>query len=232
MSEPIKLGIGLPAYRGIIAAGHAKMWAQVGAYLASNERDIQIHGFADLDMNGIDNARNTLVAVMKGRVDWLLMVDSDTWAVAGGDIVRMIVDASKAPDVAIVGAPVVTRGLLTPINVYRYETIEQADGTRRVKACPIERKEIPPDRMIEVDAIGGAIMAVNLHLTEGIEFKFTERQEHGQTIRSSEDHEFCRQVRERGYRIVADGRIKTIHENKAGYLVYDPHPQMRLDVGS
>lgn len=230
MTEPIKLGIGLPAYRGIIASSQAKMWAQIGAYLVQSVNDIQIHGFADLDMNGIDNARNTLVAVMRHQCDWLLMVDSDTWAMAGGDLIRMIVDASKAPDVAIVGAPVVTRGIANPVNVYRYEAIEQEDGFRRVKASPIPRGEIPTDRMIEVDAIGGAIMAINLHLTEGIEFRFTERQEGGRTIRSSEDHEFCRQVRERKLRILADGRIKTVHENKPGYLVYDPSPQLRLDV--
>lgn len=220
----IKLGIGIPAYGGNIVSHQARMWSQLGAALVANEDQIQIHGFAEIDMNGIDNARNALRGAMRFRgLDWLLMIDADTWCDPGSHLIRMIVEAHAYEACAVIGVPVVTRGVMNPINVYRYETIEQADGHRRVKAAPIPRESIPRGELFEVDAIGGAIMAINLKTVGDIEFQFTRREEDGRVIRSSEDHEFCRQVRERGLKVLADGRIRSCHVNKPDILVWDPN---------
>lgn len=183
---------------------------------------------ADIDMNGIDNARNALLytarqakAVDAGRgIDWLLMIDSDTWVQTGSELIRMIIDAEDK-QAAIVGAPVMMRGIQSPVNVFRYVEQRRIEGESKVvRVEPIPVGKLASDsrsgELYEVDGIGAAVMAVCLNRIKDATFRFVNRD--GVSI--SEDLEFCRQVKTVGGSIYADLRVSTHHVNKPDILTY------------
>ena len=181
----------------------------------------EIGMIADLDMNGIDNARNALLKVAKhGGLDWLLMVDSDTWCEPGSSLVTMILEADQA-GASAVGAPVQIRGWQSPLNVYRFR--KDTEETVRVETIP--PKEFG-ERPFECDAIGGAVLAINLNTIGDSQFLFREHQ----GIKVSEDIEFCRQLREKKLIIHCDPRVATMHVNKPDVLVYNPRQQSLLGM--
>jgi hypothetical protein len=109
MTEPLKLGIGIPAYGFHLDVGHAAMWLGLGAALTEAREKVALHWFAEYHINGIDLCRNTIVYdAMKAGCDWVFMVDADTFhrstgaggiadaiGDAGVDIVQMIRDADR-----------------------------------------------------------------------------------------------------------------------------------------
>ena len=116
----LRLAVGIPAYRGQICAAQSIMWAQFGGACARVPDNVQVVMFVHVDTCGIDRARNALVQqAIVARADWLLMVDSDTFAVAGKDLLRMILE--RPAGAAVVGAPVVRRGEATNrTNLWRW----------------------------------------------------------------------------------------------------------------
>jgi len=199
----IKIGVGVPAYKGVIAAGQSKMWTHFGASVVKNSGRVQLHAMFDVDQCGIDHARNMIVeASIAGELQWVLMVDSDTWCEPGGALVQMIIDAHEK-GAAIVGAPVVMKDGVTA-NVFRY------NEEKILRPIVVEQSR----EMFEVDGVGGAIIAVNLKKVGDTRFRFTER--------TGEDLEFCHQLRQRGERVFCDPRIRTLHVDKPGILAYEP----------
>ena len=279
----LKLAVGIPAYRGQIAAAHSVMWAQLGAAVARTQGrapldraaspsgdaqtqgrapldraaspsgdaqtqgrapldraaspsgdaqtqgrapldraaspsgdaqiddDVQIVMFGHVDTCGIDRARNALVRqAMVARAEWLLMVDSDTFAIAGKDVLRMILERPK--DAAAVGAPVIRRGEKTP-NVWQW------NGERHVVCGEILdgavcRPGYGP--YAEVDAIGAAILAIDVHVIERLGAKFE------WVNGMSEDLAMCRKLRVAGEKIYVDPRVATVHLGQPEILTYTP----------
>lgn len=207
----IRLAVGLPAYRSVVAAQQAKMWMEFGGYIARNKPMIDLVMVGAVDVCGIDRARNLIVAhAMKESADWVLMVDSDTWCADGNELVRMIVEAPEGA--AMVGASVRTRGggrgELAPLNMYRWNSEESRHEPIHVQWTNGTYQEI--------DAVGGAVIAINLHRLQPADIFKWHYYETGQSI--SEDLYFCRKLRERGEKVYVDTRVKTFHVDRAQVL--------------
>ena len=223
----LKLAVGIPAYRGQIASAHAPMWAQFGAAVARAQGhappgraaspsgdaqiddDVQVVMFGHVDTCGVDRARNALVrqATVAGA-QWLLMVDSDTFAVAGKDLLRMIVE--RPPGAAAVGAPVIRRGEGT-LNIWRWT------GGRHESHDP--RRQLghgAHGHYLEIDAIGAAILAIDLARAAAARAEF--RWADGM----SEDIWFSRRLRLAGERVYVDPRVATVHLGQPEILTYTP----------
>jgi hypothetical protein len=149
----LKLAIGVPAYGGKIVIGQAKMWMTLAAEMNNRREEIYLKAFIEMDICGVEKARNFLLAhAMAQGADWLLMVDADTWVDDGRRLVHMVIAGQKLR-AAIIGAPVLRQvdGQQMP-NLY-----QEVDGKY------VNGKYSSSDGPIEVDGIGAAIMAVNLH---------------------------------------------------------------------
>lgn len=198
----IKIAIGLPAYRGRIATQHAAMWLSVGRFAAISETTYDIAMFT-VDCNGVDRARNYLIAqAMANGYDWLLMLDDDTWVEGdnpGHRLISMMASGFLENNAAIVGAAVQRRGA-DGLNVYRLIDNQYA----MIKTVGL------PSAFYDVDAIGAACMAINLSRIGDAVFEFTDER--------SEDLEFCRQVKRSGGTILVDTRVKTAHVGNAPVL--------------
>lgn len=198
----LKLAIGCPAYHSQISSGHLKMWLQVGAALArgKDKGEIDPVMIADVDVTGIDKARNILLkAARDAGADWLLMIDADTWVSSGVDLIRMIQEAPV--DAAIIGAPVRIRegnaGSHSGVNVFRHHGHGKYSVLTDLSVLDLSEPVFP------VDAIGAAVMAINLLRIGDSTFRF----ENG----VSEDLRFCEQVTALGGSIYADARVTTFH---------------------
>lgn len=210
MRDNVKIALGVPAYGGQVASQHAAMWFSLG-------RAIERSSFATtmlmVDCNGVQRARNTLVAhAMAQNCDWLLMIDADTW-VEGDDpgqaIVEMLIAGFDVNGAAIVAAPVMRRGA-DGLAVYRWD----GDG-KYVRIADLNfdpTKARPIDGLVEVDAVGAAIMAIDLHQISDAHFAFTDAM--------SEDLEFCRQIKSVGGTILVDKRVRTAHRGNAPVMRY------------
>lgn len=203
----IRLALAIPAYKDTITAKQAGMWLEIGQALAEYGNQISLAGFITVDTCGVDRARNYLIAhAMQINADWLLMVDSDTWA-NGRDLLRMII-ACAARGAAVCGAPVYRRGATdNTLNVYRKGPI---NGLR---VCD-EAELAGLASIVEVAAVGAAVMAVNLRKIGDEIFKFTDTQ--------SEDLYFCERVRMLGGEILVDKRVSTGHLGRTPMMEYAP----------
>src|SRR5271156_4254643 len=106
MPTPLKLAIGIPAYKSQVHVGHTKMWLGLGYDLFRRADLIHLKGFIHMDVCGVDRARNFILAhAMTLDADWVLMVDSDTWVEHGSSLIRMIYQGNQM-GATIVGAPV------------------------------------------------------------------------------------------------------------------------------
>jgi hypothetical protein len=222
----LKLAVGLPAYRGQIASAHAVMWAQFGAACARQPDDVQIVMFAHVDTCGVDRARNALVrqATVAGA-QMLLMIDSDTFAVSGKDLLRMLLE--RPPGAAAVGAPVIRRGE-GALNIWRWTNgrheshdLRASRGPTGAGFSPDPRRQLGHDaygHYLEIDAVGAAILAIDLAIVQRTAATFAWA--HGM----SEDLWFCRQLRELGEHIYVDPRVATVHLGQPEILTYTPGP--------
>lgn len=211
----LKLAIGTPAYRGEIASSQMLMYMQLGAALArlKDKGEMEPVMISNVDVCGVERARNLLVAyAMKSGADWLLMIDSDTWAEQGSELARMILEA---PECAMVGAAVRTRGH-PGLNVYRWDQNDRKHFQIGLSSS-LQNRGIPNYQ--EVDAIGGAIIALNLLRIGSLDFRWLYRED-GTTM--SEDLYFCRRLREHNQRIFVDVRVRTLHTDKPGVLSSTP----------
>lgn len=214
MTEQIKLAIGIPAYGGQVSAAHAHMWLELGAMLRGSDERFKLGMFGYADVNGVDRARNYLVAgAMLKECDWLFMIDADTFVEAdrrqadidaGFMILRMISDAERA-GATIVSAPVIRRVAASDKREFAvYRSVPASNQHRSGhEALTSLTWDVP---LIPAFAVGAACMAINLHQIGDSMFKFTE------TL--SEDLEFCRQIRELGGKILVDTRVRTGHMSR------------------
>lgn len=215
---PIRLGVGLPAYRSVVTVGQVKQWMEFGAEVNRVKPGVTLGMHIAVDVCGVDRARNICLAqAMKNGCDWLLMIDSDTWVECGNELVRMIIEAPE--DCALVGAAVRTRGggrgEQAPLNVYRWNQAARKHESMDVPT-PVEHELQSTKRHVLVDAIGAAVIAINLHrLMPSDQFKWF-YYEDGSSI--SEDLYFCRQLGDRGEKIYVDTRMKTFHVDKPSVL--------------
>lgn len=237
MEKPVKIAFTLPAYGGQISANQAATWLSLGRALGEAAID---YTMIVVDCNGVQRARNTLVAhAMATGCDWILMIDDDTW-IEGDDpgraMLRMMMQGLLDHGAAIVAAPVRRRGA-DGVSVYDVtdegKLIQIGDLILKSPRCDVPKcgkivsmkdpyggyhceehgtvGKCDPD-FIEVAAIGASIIGIDLHKIGDATFAFTDTR--------SEDLEFCRQVIERGGRILVDVRVKTAHLGMPSVLRY------------
>ena len=202
---PIKLAVGIPAYRSQVHIGVARTMLSLGhALVVMQPGQFEFQGFIDMDVCGVDRARNFLIAhAMKLDADWLLMIDSDTWVDKAHPLLRMIGEGHHL-GATIIGAPVFRRVIENEaFNVVRWK-----DGS----LVPINCYSVSKREPFQVDGIGAAIMAMNLHLIGEAAFKFTDK--------LSEDLDFCDQIRTMGGTIWCDPRVTTYHA-KTGVMKFN-----------
>lgn len=202
MKKRLNLAVGVPAYGGKLVSEHARMFLELGNSLACSSERFELVMFATADINGVDRARNFLLAgAMIKSADWLLMIDADTWVEsndvsvdAGFLLLRMISDADRA-EATIVSAPVILRAVAKPDNsslpmaIYSETEAGHIAVTQAVSG--------------QAYAVGAACMAINLHKIAEAKFQFTDD--------LSEDLDFCRQIRGLGGKIIVDARVRTGH---------------------
>lgn len=203
MTAPLKLMIGIPAYRGQVHYGHVmQMMSMAATCIAS--KAFAIRGFLAPESCSIDWSRNQMLHMaVKDGSDWLLMCDADTFHQRAPDIVTMILDAQGSGD-AVVAAPVRLRGK-PGHNVYR---VVGGVG-EQVESDYWQGRQAPVDR------IGTAMMAVNCNWIRQCwpeQPWFVTQQLAGKApSKIGEDISFCDGVRERGGRIMVDGRFEPVH---------------------
>jgi hypothetical protein len=238
----IRLGIGLPAYGSKLDVGHAPMWLGLGAALAATADRFKLAMFSHYHVNGIDLARNTIVYdALQAGVDWVLMIDADTFHATGGgaddaiadaiadagvDLLQMVRDADR-------GQYADGEARLRPI-----AGIAQANGIGLIGApvrgrgvgdngiCvqglagtgPLTIEQVT-NRVQAVGRIGGACIAVNCgwlrqHWAAGPWFVM----EHDYTGRPrnarGEDYTVCDGIIARGGAVVCDGRFVPAHVDR------------------
>lgn len=195
----MRLAVGIPAYGGRVSAGHILQAGQL-AYAwcqAKLPPAIYIH----TDTCAVDKARNLLIAKARdAKCDWLLMCDADTYYPVPAAIAAMIHEAGVRGAAAI-AAPVRMRKRTDGFNVKRGDALLSADDFR--------------GRVLEVDGIGTAFMAVNLgwlakEWPVSPWFQFVHHEGY-QPRTTGEDYAFCEGVKKRGGTILADGRFEPAH---------------------
>ena len=201
----LKIAVGLPAYKGVICAGHAKMWRAFGAAVSKNAPNVSLDAFFDVDVCGIDHARNLILDTCKaGGSDWVIMVDSDTWVDRGSMLLSMVLEANER-GATLVGAPVIMKDERTP-NVFMYANMP--DGLR------LRPYHVPQmSEMFDVDGMGGAVIAIDLRKIGDMKFRFSDG--------TGEDLDFCHRLKKSGHKIVCDPRVKTFHVNKPNILTFE-----------
>ena len=208
----LKLAVGTPAYRGVIASAQAKMWIQFGGHAArlKDQSKLDLVMIGDVDVCGVERARNILVEyAIQYSADWLIMVDSDTYC-GGRALIDMIMDLDQ--ECAMVGAIVRTRGR-GDMNAYYWD-----DASKKHHAADYNNFA-PGVRYQEVDAVGGAVIALNLQRLKPRMLFFPYYRDDGSAI--SEDLYFCKRLRERGEKILVDTKISTWHIDKPGVVRFD-----------
>ena len=209
--KPINVFFGIPAYRGQVHYGHVmQMQSLVASIFLARSKGIPLtlRGVMCPESCSVDWARNTLLHhALKDESDWLFTCDADTFYASGNHIVQMI-GAGYESGAAVVAAPVRMRGKNSTFNV-----LKMGEGRQLVDP------ESWKGKVIEVDRIGTAFMAINCnwirqHWPE--QPWFVTRQLPGPVPNKiGEDMTFCDGVRERGGLILADGRFEPHHVGAA-----------------
>ncbi len=204
----IKLVLATPAYRRQVDVEHVAQG--IGLRLACDQDGrFEFHGFSFADSYALDWARNRLLqGALATGADWLLTIDADTYHRRAPDVLRMIGDGDKQ-GAAVIAAPVRCRGKATVFNV------RERRGDEYYPAVEAAWRE----RVVEVDAIGTAFMAVACGWIRrhwpGQPW-FVTRHLAGAAPRIlSEDLSFCEGVKDRGGRVFVDGRFTPIHVGAA-----------------
>lgn len=220
MTKLLNLFIGVPAYGGLVHANQARMWLELGNTIGGSGERFALGGIGYADINGVDRARNFLLALaMQHNADWLLMIDADTWVEPNGDqdagfqLMRMISDADRL-DATIVGAPVVKRALPGDpheLMVYRIDPKIEAPGKLGEASLGTVRGLVP------IDALATAVFAVNVRKIGELTF---EAPRHLGEL--GEDLSFCLKVREAGGGVYVDTRVTTGHLGRSPILLSKP----------
>lgn len=207
----LKIATAVMAYGGQVTAHHIDMWIDFGAYIVLNIDHVGLVNNTFWDINPVDKARNMALAVaMMAEADWLLMIDADTFVARGEQspgeqLLQMIFDA-EVEDAAIVVAPVATRTAKGYVMAYRLDD-ERTTKYPSGRLQPIAL--VQPNGLERIDSAAAAVMAINLKHVGDARFAFVEETE--TQVGYSEDHEFCRQIREASGKILCDTRVATGH---------------------
>lgn len=204
MTKQLRVGYLLPAYGGFIVSEHARMWTEFGFCAAASSERFALVLMGYRDICGIDMARSKIMDdAVEAGLDWLLMIDSDTWVEDGQALLQMISDADKQ-DASIVVAPVRQRRV--------------GDGESHLM---IYRKGMPHfmelprrDGLFPIDRAATACMAIHLDdIVRELDqpwFRFTPT--------AAEDLDFCDRVKDRGGIILCDPRVRTFHRSRPAVL--------------
>ena len=205
MNEPLKLMIGVPAYRGQVHYGHIMQMMSMCSVTFAARGLLSLRGITCPESCSIDWSRNQILHyALKDGSDWVLMCDADTYHTNAADLVRMIEEA-RIKGAAVVASPVKMRGRAG------YNVFTAGDAS--------EKRIVPSDefagKVLEVDRIGTACMAVNCGW---IRDRWADQPwfvtQHLPGVAPSkvgEDVAFCDGVRSRGGVILADGRFEPRH---------------------
>lgn len=201
-NRPIRLGIGLPHYGGSMVTASVDMWMSMGMALATTKR-FDLCWRTRLDVCGIEHARNQLMAAaLAAGVDWLLMVDADTWVDDASDVLQAISDADKVDaNVMAVATPQRALGDEQP-----HLMVYQGEDTRSpVTLAVLEKMTQQGEPFCEIDSAATSLIAFDLNFVrdKGLAppwFRFEWK--YGTLDYVSEDRSFCRRVREAGGTIV------------------------------
>lgn len=228
--ERIRLSVGIPAYGGQLSAHHARMWCEFGNTLGGSLERFELVTFDFFDVNGIDQCRNLmLVRAIEAQADWLLMIDADTWVEpskedqqaqsdAGFLLLRMISEAARINDAApsrigAVVAPVMARVVPgkddSHLMAYQWCESTEFHGDHPPARSGFEPIIVESRRgMQEIDRAATAVFALNVPFAveHKLSFKFEGK--------LSEDHFYCKSVRDAGGRILADTRVRTGHMSR------------------
>lgn len=221
MTKIQRITVGVPAYGGFVHAGQIRMWMELGNAIGASPERFELMSVGYVDVNGIDRARNLLLATaLQTGSDWLLMIDADTWVEALGEedagfqLLRMISDAERA-EATIVGAAVAHRGAPDAehsVMVYVENPESSAPGS--LTKIPIVGM---PRRLHKVDALATAVFAVDVR-------RIGETQFHApsQLGELGEDLRFCQSIAAQGGTVFVDPRVNTRHLGRAAHLGNTP----------
>lgn len=217
MTNKLKVFVGVPAYGGQISAQQARMWMELGNTLGGSSERFELVGMMHADINGIDRARNYLLAAaFQTGADWLLMIDADTWVEglddsdAGFQLCRMISDGDRA-GATIVGAPVAKRDHTKAHEVMVYTVFDEAAWAEG------DPNALEP---ISVEELGRGLKAVHAIATAVFAVKITAI---GETVFTlppmlgmlGEDLDFCRKIDKAEGKIMVDTRVNTRHLSRS-----------------
>lgn len=203
ISGRIRIAIGTPCYRRSVDMRHIEQALKLMA-ACTPASGFEFIGVTQTDSCNLDWSRNSLLTfAIENRCDWLLMVDADTYHVGAADTLRMIGEADRAR-AAVAAAPVKMRRRSDGYNV------------RRVEGGEVRIFEDWRGKLVEVDAVGTAFMAISCrwiveHWREQPWF-LTRHLPGPKPERLGEDVCFCLGVRERGGVVLCDGRFEPHHE--------------------
>lgn len=240
MTEPLRLGIGLPCYGYKLDASHAAMWLGLGAALMQAIDKVRLRMFIEYDVNGVDLCRNTIVHdAMTAGCDWVFMVDADTFhrsttedenpdaiADAGVDIIQMIRDADRgarpvsidSPTLVDITMPKGTNGVGLVGAPVRGRGGETGVCVRDLDEHPIPLQELI-DRVQPVGRIGGACSAVNCNWLRKFWpkppwFEMTHDYSGRPHNLRGEDYSICDGIWQRGGVVLCDGRFVPEHVDR------------------
>jgi len=240
-TEPLKLGIALPAYGLHLDIGHAAMWLGVGAALATAQDKIRLHWMAEYHINGIDLCRNVATYdAMKAGCDWVFMIDADTFhrsmgangvaeaiGDAGVDIVQMIRDADRSATASIENGTVVLHPIVPPGQYSGVglvgAPVRGRGGSQGVCVQSREGKAWGLDalrgRIQPVGRIGGACIGVNLnwlrkHWPKPPWFEMQHDYSERPRTACGEDYSVCDGIYQRGGVVLCDGRFVPEHVDR------------------
>lgn len=217
-NRPIKLGLGLPHYGGTMVTRSVDMWMSLGAALMESAQRFELAFRLRLDVCGIEHARNQIVAAaLEANVDWLLMIDTDTWYDDAFDILQAISDADRTGH-AVLAVATPQRAL----NEEPHLMIYTRGGPERKGDATLEpishrtlehRLKVFGEKLWPVDAAATSMMAIDLnfvkkHLAPPW-FRFDWR--YGTLEYTSEDKSFCNRITEAGGTIVTPTNFVASH---------------------
>jgi hypothetical protein len=201
-----RIALGTPAYRRLVDAEHVTQALRLASAIAAHGKRWALAGYNVQDTACVAHSRNVLVHwAEKIEARWLLMVDADTHHVDPGPVLEML-EQAHVRGAAVVAAPVRMRKRTDGHNARVLK-----DGA--LAALPEAEFR---GRVVEVEAIGSAFMAIDIDWIRRTWpdqpwFQFVHVPGPAPT-RLGEDIAFCLGVRERGGTILCDGRFEPRHE--------------------
>lgn len=219
-----KILIGMPCASGYVSAyvvdGLFKLTRPCPASLLIMERQ------------AVDAARNYILELaIRMQVDYVFFIDDD--GVLPSDTLMLMVEDDKD----VVAAPILTRNARENGEhaLCAFERFDFPIGDNKVinKYRHIEKIDTKSQYLHQVDAIGGACMLIKKPVFEalyvkhnGRPFEFLhevhETKENGVTLRNlSEDICFSERVKQAGFEIWLDTRIRPVHLGKPRFIRFE-----------